>query len=289
VPELTTISTVRALCDKYGFSLKKHFGQNFLINPAVCPRICEVAEVGPQSNVLEVGPGFGTLTRQLARRAKRVTAVEVDKRLLPVLAETLAEYSNTIVVNEDILKCDLPALINSEFDGPVQVCANLPYNITSPVLMKLLESRLFSRITVMVQQEAAQRITALPGTREAGAISYAVHYYAQPKMAFTVKPGSFWPPPKVTSAVIDLVPRPQLPLSGQPLREERLFKLVRAAFGQRRKTLQNAASAGLPLPKDQLAVALQTAGIAPLARPERLTLEQYIALERALWPCTSTD
>lgn len=284
MPTLTDAATIRALCQKYGFSMRKGFGQNFLVNPSVCPRLCEVAEVGPNSNVLEVGPGFGTLTQELARRAHKVVAVEVDRRLLPVLDETLAEYGNVAVINDDVMKCDLAALLHKEFTGPVQVCANLPYNITSPILMKMLESRLFSRLTVMVQKEAAERITAAPGTRASGAISYAVHYYAKARQVFNVKPGSFWPPPKVTSAVIDLLPHGELPLAGEPQREARLFWLIRAAFGQRRKTLQNAASAGLALPKEQLAAALQAAEIPALVRPEQLTLEEYMRLEAALWP-----
>lgn len=282
---LTDLSTIRALCEKYGFSFSKGFGQNFLVNPGVCPHICEVAGVQAATNVLEIGPGFGTLTRELAQRAKKVVSVEVDPRLLPVLAETLHGFNNVTIVNEDVLKCDLAALIQREFTGPVVVCANLPYYITSPILMRLLEEQLpIESITVMVQKEAAERITAQPGSRAAGAVSYAVSYYAQPALMFSVKPGSFYPAPKVTSAVIQLQLRPALALAGQPERQQRLFRLVRASFGQRRKTLCNSASAGLGLPKPLIAAALHTAGLPPMARPEQLTLEEFISLEQALWP-----
>ena len=206
MPALTDLSTIRSLCDRYGFSLSKGFGQNFIINPGVCPRIAESAGIGPDWGVLEIGPGIGVLTEQLAKRAARVVSVEIDRRLFPLLAETLAGYDNIRIVEGDVLKVDLKGLIAREFAGrPVAVCANLPYYITSPILMRLLEERLpVENITVMVQREAAQRLCAPPGTRQAGAISYAVAYYARPRQLFTVQPGSFYPAPKVTSAVIRL-------------------------------------------------------------------------------------
>lgn len=283
---LTDLTTVRALCDKYGFALKKGFGQNFIVNPGICPKICDAAALTRQDGVLEIGPGFGTLTQQLGLRAGKVVCLEVDERLKPVLAETLQDLPNVTVLWQDALKADLPALVQQQFAGmPLKLCANLPYNITSPLLMKLLESRLpFKSLTVMVQKEAAQRIIAAPGSRAAGAISYAVHYYATPKMVFSVKPGSFYPPPKVTSAVIQLTPVQTPLLQAHPQREKRLFSLVRAAFAQRRKTLSNALAAGLPLPKEQITAAQAQAGIAPLARPEQLTLQDFIQLEAALWP-----
>ncbi|NLW80020.1 MAG: 16S rRNA (adenine(1518)-N(6)/adenine(1519)-N(6))-dimethyltransferase RsmA [Ruminococcaceae bacterium] len=283
MPRLTDLSTIRALCQKHGFSLSKGLGQHFLVNPAVCPRLCEAAGLGPGSDVLEIGPGFGTLTQELAARARRVVALEVDSRLLPVLDETLADYTNVRVVQGDVMQTDLNALVAKMFGGPVTVCANLPYYITSPVVMKLLESRLpANNLTLMVQKEAAQRMAAAPGSRQAGAISYAVHYYAQPKLVFDVSAGSFTPPPKVKSAVIRLDIRKNPPLADEPEREARLFRLVRAAFGQRRKTLVNAASAGLGVPKAALAGAMDTLGLPPLARPEELTLEQFMALEGEL-------
>ena len=193
MPALTDLSTIRSLCDRYGFSLSKGFGQNFIINPGVCPRIAESAGIGPDWGVLEIGPGIGVLTEQLAKRAAKVVSVEIDRRLFPLLDETLAGYGNVKIVEGDVLKVDLRALIRQEFAGrPVAVCANLPYYITSPILMRLLEERLpVENITVMVQREAAQRLCAPPGTRQAGAISYAVAYYASPRQLFTVQPGSF--------------------------------------------------------------------------------------------------
>lgn len=279
---LTDIAYVRDLCARHGFTLSKGFGQNFIVNPGVCPKIVEAAGIGPEWGVLEVGPGIGVLTRELARRAARVVAVEVDNRLPPLLAETLAGYDNVEIVMQDILKVDIAALIREKFAGmPVAVCANLPYYITSPILMRLLEEKLpIRQITVMVQKEAAERICAAPGTRQAGAISYAVAYYAKPQVLFSVQPGSFYPPPKVTSAVIRLEvhPEPPVPVPN----EAAYFRLVRAAFGQRRKTAANAISAGLGLPKAQVTAAMEQAGLPATARPEQLTLEQFAALSRAL-------
>ncbi|MGD9560542.1 MAG: 16S rRNA (adenine(1518)-N(6)/adenine(1519)-N(6))-dimethyltransferase RsmA [Oscillospiraceae bacterium] len=290
MPDLTHLSTIRTLCEKYGFSLSKRFGQHFLTNPAVCPRLCAEAGVGPQTEVLEIGPGFGTLTRQLSARAKKVVALEVDARLLPVLDETLAGCGNVQVVQADVLTCDLAALFSEHFSGPVTVCANLPYYITSPIIMRLLESGLpISNLTVMVQKEAAERLAAPTGTRAAGAVTYAVRYHAAPRLLFTVSPGSFTPPPKVKSAVIRLDMHASPPLAGQPQREKRLFRLVRAAFGQRRKTLPNALAAGADMPKEAVAAALASLGLTPLARAEQLTLEQYIALEAALWPAAGEE
>lgn len=282
--QLTNLGTIRALCDKYGFSFAKGYGQHFLVNPGICPKICDVAGIGPNSDVLEIGPGFGTLTQEIARRARRVVSLEVDKRLLPVLDETLAGFTNAKIIPGDVMKADLTALLAEEFGGEASVCANLPYNITSPIIMALLEQRLpLAGITVMVQKEAAQRICAAPGTRASGAISYAVHYYARTVMQFDVSAGSFYPPPKVKSAVITLTPHAAPALSNQPVREKRLFRLIRASFSQRRKTLANAASSGLGLPKPELESALQTAGLQSTIRPEQLTLDDYIRLENAIW------
>lgn len=281
---LTDLSTIRNLCARYDFSLSKGFGQNFIVNPGVCPRIVQAAGIGPGWGALEIGPGIGVLTEQLARQADKVVSVEVDARLQPLLAETMAAYPNFKLVLGDVLKVDLAALLRQEFPGmPVAVCANLPYYITSPILMRLLEERLpIQSITVMVQKEAAQRLCAAPGTRQAGAISYAVAYYAAPKLLFTVQPGSFYPAPKVTSAVIRLDLHAEPPV--QPARgdERGLFRLIRAAFSQRRKTAANAVAAGLGLPKAQVLAALQTAGLDARLRPEQLTLADYCALQAAL-------
>ena len=284
MPNLTDLSTIRDLCARYDFALSKGFGQNFIINPGICPRIAEAAEIGPGWGVLEIGPGIGVLTEQLCKRADKVVSVEVDKRLPPLLAETMAGYDNFKLVLQDVLKVDLKALLAEEFgDKPVAVCANLPYYITSPILMRLLEEKLLIRnITVMVQREAAQRLCAAPGTREAGAISYAVAYYAQPKMLFTVQPGSFYPAPSVTSAVIRLDVRQEPPVELPEGQESAYFALIRAAFSQRRKTAANAIANGLKLPKAQVLAALQKAGTDKRVRPEQLTLQDYAALLTAL-------
>ncbi len=280
--ELTDLATIRTLCEKYDFALSKGFGQNFIINPGVSPKIVEAAGIDKSFGVLEIGPGIGGLTKEIARRAGKVVAVEVDKRLPPVLAETLAGFDNVRVVLQDVLKADLRALIREEFPGMrVAVCANLPYYITSPIIIKLLEDKLsIENITVMVQKEAAERLAAQPGSRASGAVSCAVRYYAQPRVMFTVQPGSFYPAPKVTSAVVrlDIRPDPAVPVPDEKV----YFALIRAAFGQRRKTAANAIAAGLGLPRQQVATALEAAGLDPRVRPEQLTLEDFAAIDAAL-------
>lgn len=282
MPTLTDLSTIRDLCARYDFALSKGFGQNFIINPGICPRIAEAAGICPGWGALEVGPGIGVLTEQLCKRADKVVSIEVDKRLPPLLEETMAGYDNFKLVLNDVLKVDLKALLAEEFgDKPVAVCANLPYYITSPILMRLLEEKLPIRhITVMVQKEAAERITAAPGTRLAGAISYGVYYYAEPRLLFHVQPGSFYPPPKVTSSVIQLKIRPR-PAVDTP-DEAGLFRLVRAAFSQRRKTAANSVASGLGVEKARVAKALEQAGLPAAVRPEQLTLEDFCALQKAL-------
>ncbi len=282
MPNLTDISTIRDLCARHDFALSKGFGQNFIVNPGICPKIVEAAGIDESYGVIEIGPGIGVLTKELAQRAKKVVAIEVDQRLPALLAETLAEFDNIEIVLEDVLKVDLAGLIREKFAGlKVAVCANLPYYITSPILMRLLEEKLpIEHITVMVQKEAADRITATPGTRQAGAISYAVDYYAQPRLLFTVQPGSFYPPPKVTSAVIQLAVRPEPAVKTE--NETEFFKLVRAAFSQRRKTAANSISSGLGISKAQVMAALEAAGLSPTARPEQLTLADFCALQQAM-------
>ena len=280
--ELTDLATIRALCEKYDFALSKGFGQNFIINPGVPTKIVDAAGIDRSYGVIEIGPGIGVLTKEMAKRAGKVVAIEVDKRLPPVLAETLAGFDNVKVILQDVLKTDLRALVEQEFPGmPVAVCANLPYYITSPIIMKLLEDKLpVDNITVMVQKEAAERLAALPGTRESGAVSCAVRYFANPRMMFTVQAGSFYPAPKVTSAVVRMEIRPTPAV--QVPDEKAYFALVRAAFGQRRKTAANSIAAGLKLPRPQVAAALEAAGLDPRVRPEQLTLEDFAALEAAL-------
>ena len=280
-PRLTDIGYIRDLLDRHGFRFSKKLGQNFLINPSVCPRMAEACGAAADTGVLEIGPGIGVLTRELARRAGKVVAIELDDRLPPVLAETLAGQDNVHIVQGDCMKLDLPALLQQQFgDRPVAVCANLPYYITSPIIMMLLESRLpVTNVTVMVQKEAAQRLCAAPGTREAGAVTLAVQYYAEAETLFTVSRGSFMPAPNVDSAVIRLTVRRQPPCAVQD--ERQMFRLIRAGFGQRRKTLLNSLTAA-GFTKEQLATALQTAGIPPTARAEELTLPQYAALSDGL-------
>ena len=277
MPNLTDVGYIRSVLSRHGFHFSKSLGQNFLINPSVCPRMAEACGASKDSGALEIGPGFGVLTHELALRAGKVVALELDPRLPAVLAETLAEHDNVEIVQGDVLKTDLHALLRDRFgETPVAVCANLPYYITSPVIMYLLESRLpLTNITVMVQKEAAQRLCAAPGTRECGAVTLAVQYYADVKRLFDVPRGSFMPAPKVDSSVIRLTPHAETALSGDA--EKRLFALIRAAFGQRRKTLGNALqSAGFP--REQITAALAAVGIPATARAEELTLPQFEAL-----------
>ena len=275
---LSNISVIRDVLSRHGFSFSKGLGQNFLINPTVCPRMAEMGNAKPGWGIIEIGAGVGVLTAELARRADKVVCIEIDSRLLPVLDETLAEFDNIKIVNEDVLKVDLHKLIEQEFVGmPVAVCANLPYYITSPIIMNLLEAHLpIASLTVMVQKEAAARLCAEPGSREVGAVSIAVRYYSDPKILFQVSRGSFLPAPDVDSTVIRLDVRDRPPVEVGS--EEQFFKVVRAAFSQRRKTLPNTLSAGLGIPKAQAIEMLEKAGIPTNLRAEQLTLDQFALL-----------
>ncbi len=271
---LTNISAVREILSRHGFTFSKALGQNFLINPSVCPRMAEAAITDDNTGILEIGPGIGVLTNELCLRAKKVVAVELDKRLIPVLSETLGEYDNLKVINADVMALDLNKLIEEEFGGMrVAVCANLPYYITSPILMKLLEERLpIDSITVMVQKEAALRLCAEEGARDSSAITLAVRYYASPELLFHVSAGSFMPAPKVDSAVIQLTLRkPEYP----PKDEKLMFRVIKAAFSQRRKTISNSIASGMSLDKSELRDILEEAGVQPTARAEKLTLRDY--------------
>ena len=279
---LCDIETIRAVLGRHGFHFSKSLGQNFLTDITVPERIAEMSGAREAGNVVEVGPGMGCLTAELCRRAEHVVSVELDRALLPVLAETMAEFDNFEVVSADILKTDIPALVREKFAGltPI-VCANLPYYITSPIVMKLLGDRLpIESLTVMVQKEAADRLAAVPGTRASSAISCAVNYYATSKLMFTAAPGSFYPAPKVTSAVVrmDIRPTPAVQVED----EAGYFALVRAAFGQRRKTAANAIAGGLNLPKEKVIAAIEAAGFDARIRPEALTLEDFAKIQRAL-------
>ncbi len=280
--QLSNISNIKEILARHGFTFSKSLGQNFLINPSVCPRMALESGADEGMGVIEIGPGIGVLTCELAKRAGKVVSIELDKRLLPVLDETLRDFDNVKVINGDVLKIDLKRLIEEEFpDMPVCVCANLPYYITSPVIMKLLEERLpVEAITVMVQKEAAQRICAEAGTRECGAVTVAVRYYAQPRVLFSVSAGSFMPAPKVDSAVIRLDVHKETPF--EVYDEKLFFKVVKSAFAQRRKTLPNALSAGLKLDKNAVNTVLEKSGIPQNFRAEQLSMEQFAQLANRL-------
>ncbi|MBQ7990237.1 MAG: 16S rRNA (adenine(1518)-N(6)/adenine(1519)-N(6))-dimethyltransferase RsmA [Oscillospiraceae bacterium] len=278
---LTDISVIRDVMERHGSTFSKALGQNFLVNPTVCPRIAEMGNARPGFGIIEIGTGIGVLTRELALRADKVVAVEIDTRLIPILDETLAEFDNISVINADVLKTDLHEVIRREFDGlDAAVCANLPYYITSPVIMYLLESRLpVKSITVMVQKEAGVRICAAPGTRECGAVSAAVRYYAEPEILFNVSRGSFYPPPNVDSCVIRLNIRETPPFK---VDEGIFFRMVRGAFSQRRKTLANSLSS-VGIGKADTFAALDSLGIDKNIRPEQMTLEDFGQLYRKLY------
>lgn len=275
---LSSPADINRILQKHGFHLSKSLGQNFLINGTVCPRMAELCGADRDTGVLEIGPGIGVLTKELAQRAQKVVSVELDKRLLLVLEETLAEYDTVSVVSGDIMKIDLHSLISEQFGGEeICVCANLPYYITSPVIMRLLESGLPIRtITVMVQKEAAQRLCAKPGSRECGAVSVGVHYRCEPEILFDVGRSSFMPPPNVDSAVIRLNMLREPPVRVQD--EGLFFQLVKAAFGKRRKTLVNSVSSSLPFEKAVLTAGLKECGLSETIRAERMTMENFAAL-----------
>ena len=272
---LSDIGTIKDILSRHGFTFSKSLGQNFLINPSVCPRMAELSGADKGVGVIEIGPGIGVLTNELCKLADKVVAIELDKRLLPVLEETLGEYDNLKVVNADVLETDLHKLIEDEFSGmEVVVCANLPYYITSPVIMKLLEDKLpISAITVMVQKEAAQRICAEVGSRQSGAVTVSVNYYAKPEMLFLVSAGSFMPAPKVDSAVIRLNVLDEPPVKVND--EKKFFSVVKASFSQRRKVISNSLSSGLSLDKSKTAEVLEKSGVPLNARAEKLSLQNF--------------
>ena len=280
--ELTDIGTIKALLARHGFHFSKALGQNFIVNPSVCPRMADESGIDSESGVIEIGAGIGVLTAELAKRAKKVVCIELDSKLLPILDETLADFDHIDIINADVLKTDLAALIEEKFGGmPVYVCANLPYYITSPVIMTLLESRLpLKAVTVMVQREAAQRLCAPVGSRLSGAVTVAVDYYAEARKLFDVSAGSFMPAPKVDSSVIrlDIREKPGIEVSDEKL----FFSMVHAAFSQRRKTASNSISSGTGIPKAVVAEAIERCGFPPSVRAESMTAEQLAALCEAL-------
>lgn len=278
---LSNIGVIKDILHRHGFSFSKGLGQNFLINPSVCPRMAEMGNAQPGWGIIEIGAGFGVLTVELAQRADKVVVIEIDSRLLPILDETLADFNNIKIVNEDVLKVDLAKLIEEEFQGMnVAICANLPYYITSPIIMSILEAKLpIESLTVMVQKEAAQRICAAPGSREVGAVSIAVQYYSEPKILFPVSRGSFMPSPDVDSAVIRLDIRREPPVAVED--DELFFKVVKGAFSQRRKTLANTLSSAFGISKAQVNDWLERADVAANLRAEQLSMEQFAAICRA--------
>ena len=280
--DLCDVSQIKALLARHGFRFSKSMGQNFLIEAWVPQDIAAASGAGTGVGVLEVGPGIGPLTGQLAVRAERVVSVELDRSLLPILSETLAGYSNTEVIAGDILKTDIPALIGEKFVGLTPVaCANLPYNITTPAITALIEANCFSSITVMIQREVARRICAAPGTADYGAFSVYCQYYTAPELLFEVPPDCFIPAPKVTSAVVRMVPRPAPAEVDDP---DHFFRVVKAAFALRRKTLLNSLSANLggQYTKEETAQAIARCGLPLDIRGERLSIPQFAQLSRCL-------
>lgn len=279
---LSDISVVKRVLSKHGFNFSKALGQNFLINPSVCPRMAENCGADENTGVIEIGAGIGVLTAELAKRAKKVVSIELDTRLLPVLSETLSEFDNVEIVNADVMKTDLHALIKEKFQGmDVVVCANLPYYITSPIITMLLEEKLpIKAITVMIQKEAADRLSTPVGSRDSGAITVCTNYYAEVKHLFNVSRGSFMPPPNVDSTVIKLRIRPEPAVKVSD--EKKFFRMVKAAFAQRRKTAVNSIASGMGLSKNQVAEALQKSGLDVNVRAEKLTMEELAALSENL-------
>ena len=273
-----------AVLQKYNFNFQKKFGQNFLIDTRVLDKIVQASEITKDDYVLEIGPGIGTMTQYLCEHARQVAAVEIDKNLIPILADTLSEYQNVEVIQEDILKVDLNCLAQEKNHGnPIKVVANLPYYITTPIIMGLFESHVpIQSITVMVQREVADRIQACPGTKDYGALSLAVQYYAKTEIVANVPPNCFMPRPAVGSAVIRLVRYRERPV--QVLDERKMFAIIRASFNQRRKTLVNGLNnaAQLPYSKDQITEALEEMGLPANVRGEALTLEQFAKLSNLL-------
>lgn len=272
------------ILQKYHFTFQKKYGQNFLIDTGVLDRILRAAEIGGEDCVLEIGPGIGTMTQCLAERAGEVLAVEIDGNLIPILEETLSAYHNVTVIHDDILKVDIPGLIEEKNAGrPIKVVANLPYYITTPIIMGLFESHApLASITVMVQKEVADRMQAGPGTKDYGALSLAVQYYARPQIVANVPPNCFMPRPTVGSAVIRLTRYDTPPVRVE--NEGRMFALIRASFNQRRKTLANSLgnAPGLLIPKERTVEALERMGLSPTIRGEALNLGQFAELSNIL-------
>ena len=289
---LGTPTATAQVIKKYGFSFQKKYGQNFLIDANILEKIIASAEITKEDCVIEIGPGIGTMTQYLAENAREVVAVEIDKNLIPILEETLKEYKNVSILNEDILKVDLNRLVKEKNDGrPIKVVANLPYYITTPIIMGLFEGHVpISSITIMVQKEVADRMQVGPGTKDYGALSLAVQYYAKPEIMLNVPPACFMPRPNVGSAVIRLTRFEEPPVKAQD--ERKMFSIIRAAFNQRRKTLANALTNGLAytneegkvihVSRKEVCEALEKMGLSQTIRGEALSLEQFARLSDLL-------
>lgn len=273
-----------AVLQKYNFNFQKKFGQNFLIDTRVLERIIAAAGVTKEDFVLEIGPGIGTMTQYLCENAREVAAVEIDKNLIPILVDTLSMYNNVEVINDDILKVDIKRLAEERNGGnPIKVVANLPYYITTPIIMGLFESHVpIDSITIMVQKEVADRMQVGPGTKDYGALSLAVQYYAKPEIVANVPPNCFMPRPNVGSAVIRLTRHKEVPV--QVENEKLMFRIIRASFNQRRKTLANGLNNApdIPLAKEDIAKAIEALGVNPSVRGETLTLEQFAELSNII-------
>lgn len=279
---LTDINVIKTLMKKHGFEFSKSLGQNFLINPSVCPKIAEQGNAKQGFGIIEIGTGIGVLTAELAKRAEKVVAIEIDKRLIPILEDTLSDFDNVKIINADVMDIDLSKIIDENFkDLDVAVCANLPYYITSPVIMKLLESRLrIKSVTVMVQKEAGRRLCAEMGTRDMGAVTVAVNYFSEPKILFGVSRGSFMPSPNVDSCVVRFDIKEETP---KGVEDERFFfNVARGAFSQRRKTLANSVSSSMGIKKSIVSEAIGKSGLNSNIRPEQLSMEELINFSNIL-------
>lgn len=281
---LCDIKTIKQIMAMFSLNFRKEFGQNFLTNISVVEDIADSCSDKPHSTVLEIGPGIGSLTRELAERYENVVALEIDRGLIPVLKYTLGDYRNVTVINEDVMKANLSEILAPYFDkGPVSVCANLPYYITTPILMKLLESGLpFENITIMIQSEVADRLCATPGGKDCGAITAVLNYYGAPEKLFTVTADNFIPAPKVDSSVVRIRLYPEKPI--KPLDEATFFRTIRASFEQRRKTLPNALSAVFgELTKEEITEIIVSCGLSPTVRGEKLSVEDFSTLSDKLY------
>jgi 16S rRNA (adenine1518-N6/adenine1519-N6)-dimethyltransferase len=286
--DIATPIRTKEILGKYGFSFKKSLGQNFLIDPNILRNITEYAGLSEKTAAIEIGPGIGALTEHLARTSGKVVAFEIDQRLIPILDDTLSPYENVKIINEDILEADVEAIINKEFEGfnDIMVVANLPYYVTTPIILKLLMERLPIRgICVMLQKEVGDRISAQPGTKAYGSLSIAIQYYTEAEMVMTVPKTVFMPQPNVDSAVIRLTKREKPPV--EVISEDFFFTVTRSSFAQRRKTILNNLTSQLPQgkeKKDMILEALSAAGIEPTRRGETLSIQEFGRLSDALYP-----